>query len=415
MPADIFRREDCRLCGSKKLRKVLSLTPTPLANAFVPEARKTERQKTYPLDVFFCEACAHVQLLDVVDPAELFENYVYISGTSPVFVQHFQDYAEWAEARFIAPRRDALVVDIGSNDGTLLWAFQQRGCRVLGVDPAKEIAKAASAEGTETIPAFFTPMLADDIRIQKGPAQVVMANNVFAHADDLTGIVNGVKKLLDEEGVFVFEVSYLGDVFENALFDTIYHEHLAYHSVKPLKSFFERNGMELIEVKREDTHGGSIRGVAQLQGAGRPMDASVDNLIAYERGIGLHQSSTLIGFGARIDTLKAEFAAMLKRLKSQGHSIAGFGSPAKATTLMYHLGVGPGLIDFIVDDSPLKQGLYTPGLHVPVLPADALYERKPDYVVILAWNFAKPIMEKHEAFSEAGGQFIVPLPKVEIY
>lgn len=414
MSSACHRRTACRLCGGKKLALVLSLEPTPPANAFVAANILDRPQERFPLDVFFCEACAHVQLLDVVDPRLLFENYVYVSGTSPVFVKHFEDYAGAVVNRF-SLAKDDLVVDIGSNDGTLLTVFKRLGMTVLGIDPARDIARAATERGIETIADFFTPALARDIQSRHGFAAVVTANNVFAHADDLSGIIGGVRALLRPDGAFVFEVSYLVDVFENTLFDTIYHEHVAYHSVKPLKRFFADNGMELIAAQRVDSHGGSLRGMAQLKGGPHQPDSSVEQLVALEEKLGLDRVETLQNFGRKINAVKEELSGILKRIKSEGKSVAGFGAPAKATTLMYHFGIGPETIDFIVDDSPLKQGLYSPGYHIPIVSSKAIYERKPDYLVVLAWNFARSIMEKHSAFREAGGHFIVPLPKIEVH
>ncbi|MBI5625030.1 MAG: class I SAM-dependent methyltransferase [Elusimicrobia bacterium] len=407
------RRTDCRLCGSADLVEVLKLTPTPPANAFVKAADLGKPQQTFPLDFFLCRACGHLQMLDVVDPALLFEDYVYVSGTSPVFVKHFERYAETVLAR-TALKPGSLVVDIGSNDGTLLRFFQKAGMKVLGVDPAKAIAAQAAASGIETLPVFFTERLAGELRVQRGPAGAVTANNVFAHADDLKGMVAGVRTLLADDGVFVFEVSYLLDVYTKTLFDTMYHEHLAYHSVKPLKDFFRNNGMELIAAERVDSHGGSLRGTAQLAGGPRRPDPSVEALIAEEAMAGLQTPERLRAFGAKIDGIKASLQRLLKDLKSSGKSVSGFGAPAKATTLMYHFGLGPDLIDFIVDDSPLKQGLYSPGLHIPVTTSQAILDKKPDYLLILAWNFAEPIMAKNKAFSERGGRFIIPLPEVKV-
>ncbi len=408
-----MRRGTCRLCGGARLGLVLSLAPTPPANAFVPTEALDRVQPTIPLDVFLCQDCCHAQLLDVVDPAVLFENYVYVSGTSPVFVRHFENYADVILARF-APAAGSLVVDIGSNDGTLLGFFQRAGMRVLGVDPARDIARDATARGIETLATFFTPALATGICRERGAAAIVTANNVFAHADDLAGMVEGVRGLLEPGGVFVFEVSYLVDVYEKTLFDTIYHEHLAYHAVKPLQPFFAANGMQLIDALRVESHGGSLRGIAQPAGGPRPVAESVDRLIALEESLGVDGPAAFERLSARIEAVKRDLASMLRDLKAGGRTIAGFGAPAKATTLMYHFGIGPDIVDFIVDDSPLKQGLYSPGLHIPILPAQAIYERRPDYLVILAWNFADPIIAKHTAFREAGGKFIVPLPEVSV-
>jgi len=408
------RRATCRLCGGTSLSEVLSLAPTPPANAFVSEKQLGKAQTAFPLDIFFCEDCHHVQLLDVVDPAVLFENYVYVSGTSPVFVRHFEEYARHVIDAF-APAPGARVLDIGSNDGTLLGFFKDAGFSVLGIDPAKDIAAQATAGGIETITGFFSPEIATAIKAERGGFSVITANNVFAHIDDLGGVLDGVATLLDDDGVFVFEVSYLVDVFENTLFDTIYHEHLAYHAVAPLILFMRAHGMELIDAVRVDSHGGSLRAVARPTNGPRPVAESVGELVALEKKMGLDRAETYRDFGVRIDVLKAELSGLLRGLKEDGYAIAAFGAPAKATTLMYHFGIGADLIDYIVDDSPLKQGLFSPGMHIPVVPSSAIYDRKPDYVVVLAWNFATPIMEKHREYSRAGGRFIIPLPDVKIY
>lgn len=411
--ASHHRRSTCRLCGGTHLTMVLSLAPTPPANAFVPQAELGKAQERFPLDLFFCEDCAHVQLLDVVDPRILFENYVYVSGTSPIFVRHFQDYADDVISRFaVAP--GSLVLDVGSNDGTLLSFFQKAGMTVLGIDPAKDIARDATARGIETIADFFSPALAATIKAERGAARVITANNVFAHVDDLAGVATGVAGLLADDGIFVFEVSYLVDVYENTLFDTIYHEHLAYHSVLPLIRFLDANGLELIEALRVDSHGGSLRGVAQKKGGPRPVGASVAEAVAVERRLGLDKAETFHAFARNIEGLKTQLGDLLRQIKAEGKRIAGFGAPAKATTLLYHFGIGPDIVDFIIDDSPLKQGLFTPGMHIPVLPGSAIAEKKPDYLVVLAWNFAQPIIAKNAAFREAGGRFIVPVPKVEV-
>lgn len=407
------RRSTCRLCGSENLSEVLTLAPTPPANAFVSENQLSEEQATFPLDVFFCDDCHHVQLLDVVDPAILFENYVYVSGTSPVFVKHFEDYVRFVVEKY-APAYGTLAFDIGSNDGTLLKHFKASGFKVLGVDPAKDISAQATADGIETINGFFSADMAQEIRHSHGPASVITANNVFAHIDDLGGVLDGVHDLLHDDGIFVFEASYLVNVFEDTLFDTIYHEHLAYHAVGPLVTFMKAHNMELIGAERVASHGGSLRAIAQKQGGPKPVSASIADLIALEHILGLDKAETYRDFGNRINALKDELAGLLREKKAQGRTIAAFGAPAKATTLMYHFDIGPDVIDFIVDDSPLKQGLYSPGMHIPVVPSSAIYEKKPDDIVILAWNFAEPIMEKHKTFLESGGQFIIPLPKVEI-
>ena len=392
---------------------MLELAQTPLANAFVTSEALQKEQSLYPLDLFFCASCGHVQLLDVIDPVMLYEHYVYVSGTSLVFVRHFKEYADYVIGRFQLPT-DALVVDIGANDGTLLKFFRESGRRVLGVDPAREIAERTSAAGIPIVNDFFTPALADSIRAEHGAADVISANNVIAHIDDLASVMEGVRRLLAPDGIFTYEVSYLADMVEKTLFDMIYHEHLDYHSVKPLISFFAQCGFEMIEATRVDTHGGSLRGILQHKGGPRRVGASVAELLALEEKLGLNKPETFKAFSNHIENVKTELVGLLRSLKAEGKRIAGFGAPAKTTTLMYHFGFEPGMVDFIVDDSPLKQGHYTPGMHIPVLPATALEERQPDFAVILAWNFAESIMAKHAAFREAGGKFIIPLPTVRV-
>lgn len=412
--ADLCRRRSgCRLCGSQRLTLALKLEPTPPANAFVPASELGREQPRFPLDVFFCEDCKHVQLLDVVDPRHLFENYVYVSGTSPVFVKHFDDYAADLVARY-KPGADALAFDIGSNDGTLLKAFKSRGLKVLGIDPALEIAKNATAAGIPTIAGFFSAAKALEIRAEHGGASIVTANNVFAHIDDLGGVADGIATLLDGDGVFAFEVSYLKDVVTKTLFDTIYHEHLDYHSVIPLIGFLRKHGLELIEAVMVDSHGGSLRGIAKKANGPWPVGPSVAQAVAAEQALGLDKAETFLKFAADIDAKKQKLNAVLRAFKAEGKKIAAFGAPAKATTLMYHFGIGADLVDFIIDDSPLKQGLYSPGMHIPVLSSAAIAEKKPDVLVVLAWNFAKPIIAKNQAFLDQGGKFVIPLPEVEV-
>jgi SAM-dependent methyltransferase len=406
------RRDDCRLCGSLDMENVLSLTPSPPANAFVQDPDQI--QTAFPLDLRLCNNCAHLQLSVVVDPSSMFENYVYVSGTSPSFVRHFKDYAQSVISDFGLASGD-LVVDIGSNDGTLLGFFKSSGMNVLGIDPARRIAHSASEAGIDTWSTFFDSNSADRIVDERGSARCVTANNVFAHIDDLSGVVSNIKKTLSNDGVFVFEVSYLVDVLEKTLFDTIYHEHLDYHSISPLVPFFEKHGMELIDARRITTHGGSIRCVVQLQGGPHARTSRVDEILSLETGHNLGSAETYRALGRKIDAVRDELKQLLETLQRDGNRIAGFGAPAKATTLMYHFGLGPDTIEFIVDDSPLKQGLFSPGLHVPVLPASELYQRSPNYVVILAWNFAYPIIKNHSKFLASGGHFIVPLPEMAIH
>ena len=363
--------------------------------------------------MYFCQACTHVQLLDVVDPELLFSEYVYVSGTSASFVTHLDNYAQTLVDRFNLASTD-LIVDIGSNDGTLLAAFKKRGLQVLGIDPAHRLAEEATRRGLETLPEFFSSGVARSVRKTHGAARVITANNVFAHADDLAEILRGVRILLRDDGIFVFEVSYLLDVLQKTLFDTIYHEHLSYHSVAPLARFFAANGFELFSVTRVSTHGGSIRGYAKIAGAPYKPDGSVESLQQLEHENALDNPESFSVFSARIAARKAELHKVLTDIRKQNKKVVGFGAPAKATTLMYHFDLGP-MLSYIIDDNPLKQGLYSPGFHIPVLPSSRLYEESdPPYVLILAWNFSDAIMQNHARLREAGGHFIIPLPTVQV-
>lgn len=412
MSADVYRRDTCRLCGGKDLELVLRLTPTPPADDYVPAERLHKVQETYPLDLFLCHECAHAQLLDVVPPEALFGNYIYLTASSPGLVEHFRRYAEQVLTR-VGPPKGSLVVDVGSNDGVLLKFFQEGGMRVLGIDPAREIARKATDSGIETLPAFFTSELAHRIKTERGPAAIITANNVFAHADNLADVTEGIRDLLAPSGVFVFEVSYLVDLIQGMVFDYIYHEHLCYHSVKPLDKFFRRHAMELIHVERISTKGGSLRGTAQLAGGPRQVSPSVARLITLEEDLGLHHSEYFKLFATKIDSLKAELGSLLIDLRAEEKTIAGYGASATVTTLTYQFDLGD-VMSFIVDDNPSRQGLFSPGFHIPVVAPQALYERKPDYVIILAWRFSDLILKKHQAFLAQGGHFIVPLPKVEV-
>ena len=405
--------DHCRLCNSEKLDEVLHLAPTPPANAFVAKEHLNDTQATFPLDLYQCKDCGHAQLRTVVDPEELFRHYVYVSGTTQSFIDHFRRYADVVVKRFKLTEHD-LVVDIGSNDGTLLKAFKKHYLQVLGIDPAQDIARRCNDQQLETIPEFFDESTAERVIKDYGRATIVCANNVFAHCDDLRAFALNVKNILLEEGVFIFEVSYLVDMFKQTLFDMIYHEHVAYHSIGPLQKFFDSIGMELFDVMQVPTHGGSIRCFVQKKDGPYQKQGIIQTLIDEERQLGLDQPETLVRFGKEIEKKKKALQNLLWELKSNGKSIAGYGAPAKATTLMYHFGLDDKLIDYVIDDNTLKQSLYTPGLHIPVYSNDYLLEHRPDYLLILAWNFADLIIQNNQDYKKQGGQFIVPLPNLRV-
>lgn len=389
------------------------LAPTPPANDFRTADRLGETQVKYPLELRLCGECFHLQLGHIVDPKLLFSNYVYVSGTSPSFVKHFHRYADavWGLAD---GQQGDLVVDIGSNDGTLLKAFSVLGARISGVDPAKRIAAAATAEGVPTRAAFFSMETAQDILDDEGRAKIITANNVCAHIDDLKAVIMAVRHLLAPDGLFAFEVSYLRDVLEQTLFDTIYHEHLDYHAIAPLVGFFERCGLRLIHAERIPSHGGSVRLYAAHADSGRHPTQALQALIAAERATGLLKESTYREFFNHIACAGAALLTEIRTARERGRRIAGYGAPAKATTLLHQFGLSGDDLAYIVDDSPWKQGLFSPGLNIPIVGAEYLEEEPVDDLLLLAWNFAEPIIANNRTFLTAGKRFIVPLPELNV-
>ncbi len=397
----------CRVCKGQDLKKVLTLKPTPPANAFIKEEDLNKPELFFPLELYFCNTCSFVQLLDIVSPELLFRNYVYVSSTSPSFVRHFESMADDISSRLNC-RTGSLVVDIGSNDGILLQPFKQLGWEVLGVDPATKIAEEATAKGIQTIPAFFNEQVGREIRQQYGPAELVTATSVFPHIDDLDSVVAGVRELLSDNGVFLIEAYYLADMLEKKLFDTIYHEHLSYFTVKTLKRIFERLQMEIFDVEKTDTHGGSLRVLAQKKNGPRQVnEQAIRAFLENEDRLGLGKAETYAAFAREIEENKKRLLEIIARLKNEGKKIVGYGAAAKGNTLLNHFNIGRECLDYVVDDSPWKQGLYTPGTHLPVVQSTEIAKTNPDYVLILAWNFAGPIMEK----LGPGHKFIIPVPK----
>jgi SAM-dependent methyltransferase len=399
------------LCGSKDLTQVLSFGETPPANSYLASADLGKQELFAPLVVNMCNACKLVQLRDVVDPKVIFSNYLYVSGTSPVFVAHFADYAKTVAEQFDLTK-DSLVVDVGSNDGVLLSHFKKLGMQILGIDPAQNIAAEATKNGIPTISKFFTTETARSIAAEHGKASVITANNVFAHTDDVSGFVESVKELLSPNGVFVFEVQYLKDLVEQNLFDMIYHEHLCYYHLTPLVPFFRRLGFRIFDVEQVPTHGGSIRVHVGWDDGPHKTSERVGHMLRKETP--LNDVSTYHAFAERIDDIGRKLRSLLEDFRRQGKRVVGYGAPAKATTLCYSLGIDGGMLEYIVDDSPMKQGLYMPGTHIPIKSSAVLYADKPDICLILAWNFADSIVKNHAQFIKNGGIFIIPVPEPRI-
>jgi hypothetical protein len=412
--ADFYQRTTCRMCESEALKQVLELTATPPGNHFLAPQDLDRPEAVYPLELHQCQECHHVQLGHVVDPRILYQNnYTYVSATGTSFVRHLRDYAAEMTG-WLGLRPSALVADIGSNDGTCLRFFKEAGARVQGVDPAIGIANRATQSGIPTVADFFSHALALQLRQDHGPAALITSHNACAHIDRLDDVFRGVEHWLADDGVFVVEVGYFLDVFENAWFDTIYHEHLDYHTVEPFSQLCSRTGLEVLKVQRVSPQGGSIRVVMQRAGGPRRSDGSAAELIALEHRHGLHLPETFATWGRRIAAVGADLRAIVRELKERGTSIAGYGAATKATTLLCHFGLGRTDLDFIADDNPLKQGLFSPALHIPVVSPATIAERRPDYLLILAWNFADGIIARNREYADAGGQFILPMPTARI-
>lgn len=404
---------ECRICKNKDLRKFLSLGGQPLANSFLTENELRTGENKFPLEICFCSNCSLVQLTHVVSPELLFKNYVYVSSTTNTFRTHFFGLSETL-TKMLGLAKNSLAIDIGSNDGILLKGFQKFGVRTVGVEPATNVAMIANQDGVETINDFFNQRVVSKIIEEKGQADVVTATNVFAHVNDIHDLVKNVKALIKEDGIFVIEVPYLIDMLEKMTFDTIYHEHLSYFTVTPLMHFFQKLDMEIFKIEKVDTHGGSLRLFVKNKSTKFASDGSVGRFLNNESKIGIHNFKLYEDFAKRVFDVKAKLVSFLQKIKQAGNSIAAYGAPAKGNTLLNFCGIGKNYIDYIVDDNPLKQNLFAPGTHIPIVNSSMLDKQTPNYILILAWNFAKEIMENNKKYREAGVKFIIPLPEPTI-
>ena len=400
----------CRICQSSNLEKFLSLGETPLANSFLKKEELDNKESRFPLEICLCNNCKLVQLSHVVPAEFMFKNYVYVSSTSNTFKLHFAEIAEYISKEFKL-NSDSLVVDIGSNDGILLKPFKDFGVQVLGIEPAVHIANIARKNGIDTRAEFFSPELAARIVKDKGKAKIVTGTNVFAHIDDLDKVISGVKELLEDDGVFITESPYLVDFIQKRYFDLVYHEHLSYWAVSPLITLFKRFDISVVDVQKVNVHGGSIQVFAMKNGKNIKIKKSVKEFLNLEKKMQLANSDTYINFAKKVLENKMKLISLLTKLRLSGKIIVGYGAPAKGNTLLNYFKIGPEIIDYIVDDSPFKQGLYTPGTHIPVVSPDKIFKDKPDYILILAWNFADSIIKKLGDYKKGGGKFIIPVPR----
>jgi SAM-dependent methyltransferase len=401
----------CRACGSRQLAPVIDLGETPLANALCDAGSLEHVEKRYPLRVMYCEDCCLVQITETVPPHVLFSDYVYFSSFSDSAVAAAMDLAH----RLIRERKlsaDSLVMEAASNDGYLLQHYHRAGIPVLGVEPAANIAKVANEKGIRTRCAFFDSEEADKLAAEGFGCDVFHANNVLAHVADLNGFVSGIASVLKPGGVASIEVPYVRDLIEKTEFDTIYHEHLCYFSATSVEALFARHGLALVDVERIAIHGGSLRLFVALAGAVRTK--SVADILEEEQKLGMTDLGYYADFAQRVNKLKESLLRHLRQLKGEGRSLAAYGASAKGSTLLNYFGIGSDLIDFVADRSTVKQGKFTPGSHLAIVSPDEIYKRKPDFVLLLTWNFADEILAQHEVYRQSGGKFILPVPEFRI-
>ena len=403
---------NCIVCDVDTVEKFLDLGHTALANKFLAKEELSAPEPKYPLKVGFCHTCGHVQLTETVPPSVMFNDYLYISSASDTLRDHLYDLSDIVLERLQLGTHD-LVIDIGCNDGTLLQGFKRHKVRTLGVDPAKNLAELSNNNGIDRFTDFFDRKNALHIINKWGHASVITATNTFPHIPELQDFIEGLKIALTQSGTFVIEMHYLLDLLEQKAFDTIYHEHVSYWALGPMIYLFEKNGMQIVHVERVPLHHGQLRVFVQRQGDGKEQP-SVEELLSLERAKGLNQFQTYKQFAQDTQQIKKDLLSTIKNLRAQGKRVVGYGAPAKGNTLLSFLEIGPDMVEYIADRSHLKQGLYTPGMHIPVVPPQRLLTDQPDYVILFAWNFIDEILQQQEEYRNRGGKFIIPIPAVRI-
>ena len=407
------QQEKCRICSGINFEHFLDLGFSPPADQFLKAEHLMEPETSYPLTVQICTECNLVQLGQVVHHEILYRNdYPYESSTTALGKKHWQEFADSTSKVYSLSSED-LVLDIGSNVGVLLECFRNNGTKILGVDPASNIVKIANERGIETWDSFFCHDIAQKILSSKGPAKIITGTNVFAHIDDLHAFMKTILSLLTDDGVFIFEAPYLGNLINLLEYDTIYHEHLSYLSLRPVVFLGEKFGMDVIDVQERDIHGGSFR-VFLARKNRYSINPRVAEFHKKEDKLNLADFNILSHFSDQVMKNREELRKLLFELKSSGKKIAAVSTPAKGMTLLNYCKIGPEILDFATEKSSLKIGKFTPGMHIPIKPDHALVSEKVDYALLLAWNFADEIINNLSEYKKNGGKFIIPIPQPKI-
>ncbi|MFH1654793.1 MAG: class I SAM-dependent methyltransferase [Pseudomonadota bacterium] len=413
-----FRKCDtCRFCHGTYLTKVLDLGNVPLAGAFLKE-KDFSNEKRYPLTLNFCQDCSLVQVGEVVSGDVLFnENYFFYSSAIGTLVNHFKKFAQETYDYFLKDVPQPSILEIGCNDGVLLKPFSTLGVRAIGVDPATNVVKKIDSKNIKVINDFFTEKLAIQIRERCGRVDAILSSYSFAHIDNMVDVMKGVKCLLKDDGVFIFEIYYMGTLLEDMQYDMIYHEHMSYYSIHALMPFLKRHGMKIFDVKFiPSVRSGSVRFYARNIGQRKEkISVAVVDLIAFEKEKGFNDINVYKEYAKRVSSTRNQIINLLDRLKKEGKKIIGYGASGRGTTIMNYCNIDEKYIDYVVDDAPAKQGFFTPGTHLPIKTWEHVTQSQmPDYIVLFAWAFADEVIKKRQDYLKQGGKFIVPLPEVRI-
>jgi SAM-dependent methyltransferase len=405
----------CRFCGAALRYTFVDLGMSPLCESYVSVEQLNHMEPFYPLDVYVCDNCFLVQLLEYVSPDKIFSDYAYFSSYSDSWLQHAKNYTEMAIARF-ALDANSQVVEIASNDGYLLQYFVERHVPVLGIEPAANVAAVAQQKGIPSIVRFFGEQTARELALAGKQADLLLGNNVLAHVPDINDFVEGMKILLRGNGVITMEFPHLMRLMEENQFDTIYHEHFSYLSLLAVEKIFGAHGLTLFDVEEIPTHGGSLRIYARhTEDVSRPVGARVLELREREKKAGFTCLNHYFSFTEKVKETKRRLLDFLIQTKRQGRSVVGYGAPGKGNTLLNYCGIRTDFLDYVVDRSPHKQGKFLPGTHIPIHHPDKIKETKPDYLLILPWNLKTEVIEQNSYIREWGGQFVVPIPEVTVY